>query len=73
MTETGCGSGTPDPARELLCQYSLFQSFRDEPRLLGTYLLPATDLLERVSPNESDKQAETSSDVVGHWYLKSRS
>lgn len=72
IAETGCGGATPDPARELLCQYSLFQSFRDEPRLLGSYLLPAADLLERASPSEPEGQAETSSDIVRHWYLKSR-
>ena len=65
ISEAGCGRGDPDDARELLCQYSLFQSFRDEPKLAGAFLQPSVTLAQGA------KYAEGASEVVSHWYKKS--
>ena len=74
VAEAGCGRGAPDAGRELVCQAALFQSLRDEPRLEGVYLLPAADLTDRVSASDEPKAAiETSSDIVSHWYRRSKS
>ncbi|MDB4991662.1 MAG: hypothetical protein JWN04_6840 [Myxococcaceae bacterium] len=67
LAETGCGHGDPDPARELLCQYALFQGLRDEPRLEGVFLLPSVNLLQ--GPKSAPQAA---SQVVAHWYQESR-
>ncbi|MDB4972842.1 MAG: hypothetical protein JWN48_1183 [Myxococcaceae bacterium] len=70
IAETGCGRGDPDTARELLCQYSLFQGLRDEPKLEGVYLQPSVELGQK---GHAKPKGQTSSDIVSHWYKKSRS
>jgi hypothetical protein len=80
VSEQACGKGDSEPARELLCQYALFQGFRDEPQLGGMYVLPPAELSLPKSDNRApagskppDAPAVSATDLITHWFKKSRS